>query len=148
MKILRNCTLLSITSFLFMAGAAPQAGAAGGADTADETAAEKAALPWLALVDQAKYSQSWAEASDYFKSMLSKAQWEKQVKAARAPMGKLISRAVKSKQFSKSLPGAPDGEYVVIQFETRFEGKSQAIETITPQKEKDGNWRVCGYYIR
>lgn len=147
MKILRNCTLLSLISFLCAAGAAPQAGAAGGAE-ADETAAEKAALQWLALIDQAKYSQTWVEASDYFKSMLSKAQWDKQVRAARAPMGKLISRTVKSKQFSKSLPGAPDGEYVVIQFDTRFEGKSQAVETVTPQKEKDGKWRVCGYYIR
>jgi hypothetical protein len=45
-------------------------------------------------------------------------------------------------------PGAPDGEYVVIQFETSFEKKKSSIETITPIKEKDGSWRVSGYYIK
>src|SRR3990172_8443962 len=45
-------------------------------------------------------------------------------------------------------PGAPDGQYVVIQYETSFERKSSAIETITPIREKDGKWRVAGYYIR
>jgi hypothetical protein len=45
------------------------------------------------------------------------------------------------------LPGAPDGEYVVIQYETSFEKKAFAIETVTPSFEKDGIWRVSGYYI-
>ena len=46
------------------------------------------------------------------------------------------------------MPGAPDGEYVVIQFETSFENKKHAIETVTPMMDKDGTWRVSGYYIR
>jgi hypothetical protein len=45
------------------------------------------------------------------------------------------------------LPGAPDGEYVVIQFESSFEKKKSAVETVTPMLEKDGKWRVSGYYI-
>ncbi|MGH7422575.1 MAG: DUF4019 domain-containing protein [Candidatus Methylomirabilales bacterium] len=46
------------------------------------------------------------------------------------------------------MPGAPDGHYVVIQYETSFEKKASAFETITPMREKDGKWRVAGYYIR
>jgi len=50
---------------------------------------------------------------------------------------------------SKSfVPGAPDGEYVVLRFETSFENKAKAIETVTPMREKDGTWRVSGYYIK
>lgn len=79
---------------------------------------------------------------------MNKSQWESQVKAAREPMGKLISRSVKTRQFAKTLPGAPDGEYVVIQFDTKFENKAAAVETITPQKDPEGNWRVSGYFIR
>jgi hypothetical protein len=45
------------------------------------------------------------------------------------------------------LPGAPEGEYVVIQYETQFEHKAGAIETVTPLREKDGSWRVSGYFI-
>ena len=63
-------------------------------------------------------------------------------------MGKLISRQVKSTSYRTSLPGAPDGEYVIIQFKTSFDNKKSAIETVTPMKEKDGSWRVSGYYIK
>jgi ribosomal protein S17E len=46
------------------------------------------------------------------------------------------------------LIGAPDGEYIVIQFETSFENKKAAIETVTPMMDKDWRWRVSGYYIK
>jgi hypothetical protein len=47
-----------------------------------------------------------------------------------------------------SLPGAPDGDYVVIRFATSFEKKKSAIETVTPMRERNGTWRVSGYYIK
>ena len=47
-----------------------------------------------------------------------------------------------------SLPGAPDGEYVVIQFEASFGNKRASVETVTPMLDKDGQWRVSGYYIK
>ena len=47
-----------------------------------------------------------------------------------------------------SMPGAPDGEYVVIQYSTNFQNKKSAIETVTPMKNKGGEWRVSGYYIK
>ena len=45
-------------------------------------------------------------------------------------------------------PGAPDGEYLVIRFAASFEKKQSAIETVTPIKDADGIWRVCGYFIQ
>lgn len=133
-----------ILSIVLAISALPQAKAS----DADEAAAEKAALSWLSLVDAAKYPQSWTEAASNFKSAVKKTQWEDQVKAARKPLGNMISRTVKTKKYATSLPGAPDGEYVVIQFETKFAKKAEAVETITPQKDKDGQWRVSGYFIR
>jgi len=70
------------------------------------------------------------------------------MQTARKPLGRLISRKVQTKSYKTSLPGAPDGEYVVIQFETSFENKKTAIETVTPMMDKDGKWRVSGYYIK
>jgi hypothetical protein len=70
------------------------------------------------------------------------------LKATRAPLGKVISRKVKSAVYKTSLPGAPDGKYVVIQYESSFEHKASAIETVTPMLGDDGQWRVSGYYIR
>ena len=36
----------------------------------------------------------------------------------------------------------------VIKYDTSFEHKEPATEMITPMLEKDGKWRVSGYYIR
>jgi hypothetical protein len=103
---------------------------------------------WLSLVDEGKYAESWNEAAGYFKGAVKQEQWQEMLKAARKPLGKVISREVKSKSYRTSLPGAPDGEYVGIQFDTSFENKKSAIETVTPMKDKDGKWRVSGYFIK
>jgi hypothetical protein len=46
------------------------------------------------------------------------------------------------------LPAAPDGNYVVLKYDTSFENKKSATETIAPMLDKDGKWRVSGYYIK
>ncbi len=68
--------------------------------------------------------------------------------AAREPLGKVISREVESKKYKKFLPGAPDGEYVVIKFLSSFVNKKFAVETVILTLEKDGMWRLSGYYIK
>ena len=113
-----------------------------------EKAAVAAAEKWLALVDAGKYGQSWHEAAGYFRNAIPREKWEESLNAVRSPLGKLVSRKVKSRSFMTTLPGAPDGEYVVIRFETSFGNKKKAIETVTPMLEKDGSWRVSGYYIK
>ena len=118
------------------------------ADTAAERAAQQSAQTWLALVDAGKYGQSWSEAAQLFKQAVTQAQWESAARGAREPLGKLQARKLQSSEYRRTLPGAPDGDYVVIQYATSFENKKSAIETITPMKDKDGVWRVSGYYIK
>jgi len=110
--------------------------------------AVEAARTWLAMVDTAAYAESWEEASEYFKDAVPRKTWEQQLKAVRGPLGELISRELKQSHYTTTLPGAPDNEYVVITFETSFENKKTATETVTPMKEDDGSWRVSGYYIK
>ena len=102
---------------------------------------------WLGMVDAEKYSESWKEAAELFRNAVKQEQWKQSLQAARKPLGKLITRKIKTKTYKTSLPGAPDGEYVVIQFESSLEKKKSAVETVTPMLEKDGKWRVSGYYI-
>ncbi len=113
-----------------------------------EKAAVAAAHDWLTLVDQGKYAASWEGAAEYFKNAVGRKQWEQSLQAVRKPLGRPISRKEKNKTYATSLPGAPDGEYVVIQFDTSFENKKSAVETVTPMSEKSGKWRVSGYYIK
>jgi hypothetical protein len=117
-------------------------------DSEKEKAAVAAAEEWLILIDDGKYVESWKEAAQYLKNAVKQQEWEQSLQAVRKPLGKLIFRKVKSKTYKTSLPGAPNGEYVVIQFETSFENKKSAIETVTPMMDKDAKWRVSGYYIR
>ncbi|MGK7896934.1 MAG: DUF4019 domain-containing protein [Xenococcus sp. (in: cyanobacteria)] len=112
------------------------------------TEAIAAAEVWLELVDTEQYGASWDEAASYFRGAVSQEQWLSSMQAVRKPLGNKLSRKLKSKQYYTSLPGAPDGEYVVIQFNTSFENKSSAVETVTPMKDQDGKWRVSGYYIK
>lgn len=118
------------------------------AEMQKENAATAAAEKWLALVDEGKYAESWNEAAEYFRKAVTQAQWSQAVQAVRPPLGKLVSRKVKSTAYETSLPGAPDGEYVIIQFETVFEKKAAAIETVTPMLGSDGKWRVSGYFVK
>ena len=113
-----------------------------------EDAAIAAARSWLALVDSGSDSKSWAEAAAYFKGAVSESQWAQQIRAVRGPLGAVRSREVTAAQHMTSLPGAPDGEYVVIQLATSFANKAKAVETVTPMKDPDGTWRVSGYYVR
>lgn len=117
-------------------------------DSAAVAQAQVAARSWLALTDDGNYGESWDHASSLFKAATTKADWEKTIKAGRGPLGALKARKVKSATFTRTLPGAPDGEYVVIQFETGFVNKAAAIETVTPMRDKDGAWRVSGYFIK
>lgn len=120
----------------------------GNADGQPQQKAVEAAKKWLSLVDRGEYGKSWETAAGYFKAAVGKKHWEQTAAAVRSPLGKVIIRKLKSKQYATSLPGAPDGEYVVIQFETSFEKKKSSVETVTPMKEEDGTWRVSGYYIK
>ncbi len=117
-------------------------------NSAKETSAVFSAEQWLGMIDGGKYAQSWEEADELFRNAVTQDQWEQSLQALRRPLGKLISRKVTTKTYKTSLPGAPDGEYVVIEFATSFEKKKSAVETVTPMMDKDGKWRVSGYYIK
>ena len=117
------------------------------AEQAKEEIAIQAAKDWLSLVDEERYGESWETAAIFFKNAVQKVQWITSMNGFRKPLGKLLERKIKNSQYMTTLPGAPDGEYVVIQFETSFENKKSSIETITPMLDKDGKWRTSGYYI-
>ncbi len=113
-----------------------------------EKAAIAAAEKWLGLIDDGKYAESWTDAAGYFRNAVTQGDWAQKLQAVRNPLGKLISREVKNRSYHTSLPGVPDGEYVVLQFETSFENRKSAMETVTPMLDKDGKWRVSGYFIK
>ena len=45
-----------------------------------------------------------------------------------------------------SLPGLPNGEYLVVKFQTEFMNKEAVVETLSLSKAADG-WHPLGYLI-
>ncbi len=120
----------------------------GFADEQKKAAAVMAAENYLILIDTAQYGKSWDISSTFFKSQVPKQTWVKQISAIRPQLGKVINRQISNASYMTELPGAPDGEYVVIQYKSSFDRKHNSVETVTPMLDKDGQWRVSGYYIR
>lgn len=112
------------------------------------SAATIAAESWLKLVDDAQYDASWTNAASAFRGAVSTEAWSKAASTVRGQLGKLVSRKLASANYTTSLPSAPDGKYVVIQYDASFEKKASAVETVTPMQDADGTWRVAGYFIK
>jgi hypothetical protein len=110
--------------------------------------AEATASSWLNLTDVEDFGTTWTTASSFFKAAVTESEWEQAITAARRPFGQLKSRELESATFYTTLPGAPDGEYVVLIFSSSFDQKESAVETVTVMLDQSESWRVSGYFIR
>lgn len=118
------------------------------ANAAAIQAATDAAQKWLTEIYNGQYSQSWQDAAVFFQNAVPEQKWESSMTAFRKPLGNLVSRNLKSSQYLTQLPGAPNGQYVVMQFDTSFANKDSAVETVTFMLESNGQWKSSGYYIK
>lgn len=134
-----------------------------GADRPEDRA-QAAAESWLRVVDDAQYGASWQQAAKTLKGAVSQDQWEQTASDLRAQAGHLVSRKLRSREYTETLPpsyttrvvggrvytwgGAAGGKYVVMQFDAAFANRSSAVETVVAMLDPDGVWRVSGYAIR
>src|SRR5262249_44552920 len=109
--------------------------------------AQARAEAWLALGDHQKYTQSWTEAASMVPSPVDQEKWTEMSRQVREPLGAVTSRKVLTVTFTKSLPGAPDGDYAVLRFQTSFAHKAAAVETVTLMMDA-GILRSAGYFIK
>lgn len=116
--------------------------------TGGEAAANAAGEVWLGLMDDGQYEKAWENAAKIMQNLVTKQNWLTLLTAKRPPLGKMVSRQRRDTTAMRTLPGAPEGQYVVIQYDTEFEHKKTARETLTIALDVGGQWRVSGYYIR
>ena len=123
------------------------AGPARAQDEAIEEA-KTSARAWLVLHDGQEFDESWEAAGELLQAAVTQKEWTAKWLVTMVPLGNVVSRGVKSAEYATTMPGAPDGEYVALTFDTAFETKQTAVETVILMKESDGLWRVAGYNIR
>lgn len=115
--------------------------------SASQSAASNAARVWIDSVDGQRWEESWRSAGTIFKSQLTAQAWEASIQPVRKPLGAVSSRVVQSATKHSSLPGAPAGEYEIVEFRSDFVNKKAAVETVILARESAG-WKVVGYFIR
>lgn len=133
------------------AAAGQPAGASASApalDAAGTAAANGAASGFLALLDAGNFADSWSQAAALLRGAVPQEHWNGVVGSMRKPLGDVKSRKQLSSTYTRSIPGAPDGEYVIVQYQTEFANKAGAVETVTPMREADGSWKVSGYFLK
>ena len=112
-----------------------------------ERAACRAAEKWIAVIDAGDYAFSWQEASDVFQAAVPRKRWVDNLPQIRGPLGPVITRTVDTVGFIENQPGANEEQNAVVRFKTSFENFKSATETVMLTPDKDGRWRVMGYYI-
>lgn len=133
-------TLLLTASYTAYAQDAPDT-------SAKQDSAEAAAEDWLALVDSAAYDDSWQKAAPVFQSGIGQDQWAQTLQQVSAQVGSIENRMLQDSQYRTTLPNAPEGEYVVLQYVSSFERLPQAMEMVVMTKTGVGDWQAAGYQV-
>jgi hypothetical protein len=138
------------------APATPAAPAAAPAQAAPGTVsnpeAEKngqlAAHAWLLLLDRRDWGSAWDSSSAVFRQTVPLGTWMDGIPKVREPFGAMVEREPGQAMYKRTLAGRPDGDYVTVNFLSKFDKNAQVVETVTTVREADGRWRVTGYTAR
>jgi hypothetical protein len=130
-------------------GGAPPSGTQQAEDShaADEVAAERQALGFLGYLDQGRFADSYAYTGMLIRTQLDRDAFSTQIQKTRVGTGALQSRELIDAGYTTTVPGAPDGQYVILHYHASFANRQDAVETVTLAFAK-GYWRVAGYYIK
>ena len=134
---------------LFAQQAAPPTGAPQTDDphAADELAAQRQALGFVGYLDQGRYADSYAYTGMLIRTQLDRDAFSTQIQKTREGTGALQSRELIDSSYATTVPGAPEGQYVILHYHASFANRPDAVETVTLAFAK-GYWRVAGYYIK
>ncbi len=114
----------------------------------EQQTAQDTADVWIALIDSMEYAASWESASAAFRQQVTQDQWEQGLQGALGPLGPLLLRASKGREYTTTLPGVPEGEYIVITYSSSFTQLESAVETVVMVRNPAGAWKPAGYYVR
>jgi hypothetical protein len=108
---------------------------------------DAAARQWLFYVDGGDYAKGWDRAGNPFKAQFTAQALRNKIAPVREPLGAIMQRKFLSATISSTMPGLPDGNYVVVKFNSRFAKYADAVETVELDME-GGRWAIIGYFIK
>jgi len=140
-------SITTLTAFLLSSGSLVQTERAIGEpatpiENAQIETFEASSRSWLALVDASNWPKSFEEAGQSFQVVNTVKGWAEASRQARAPLGAVLERKALTAEFV----AAPPMGYTIMHFQTRFENRANAHESVTLEREND-EWKVVGYVI-
>jgi len=116
-------------------------------DTEKADMATAVAMEFLQLIDADKYAESWQMSAGLMKERVTEKDWGEKLTKARTLSGPLVERKEKDSSYSTTAVDSPDGEYISLIFESRFQRAESVDEYITLMLD-DGHWKVAGYFLQ
>lgn len=105
------------------------------------------AQEFLELVDSGAYAVSWQSSASLMKSKVTEQEWTEKLTQARSLSGMLIERTQKSASYSTEAKDSPDGEYIMLIYDSRFQKAEEVAEYVTVMLDGD-QWKVAGYFMQ
>ena len=117
-------------------------------ETQASLAAEARAKRFIGAVDAGDWKASWDAAGPFFQSQASLDEWVSLIQPVRTPLGKAEERRLTNVQKVQTLPGAPDGDYEILQYNTKFSGSGMMSTETVILVRNEGDFDIAGYFIR
>jgi hypothetical protein len=102
---------------------------------------------WLDLIDRGKFDESWIAAAVVLQEAITQKEWSADLAARQPKLGRTIMRERKSETYSKTLRGAPTGDYVIVTYLTKFEKDAAGRRDACSCERRDRAVAVAGYDI-
>ena len=105
------------------------------------------AAEFLALIDGGKYAESWQSSAPLVRDKVTQQEWIEKLDKARSRSGDLIQRVQKSTRSATVLKDSPEGEYIILSYESDFQRAEDVSEYVTVMRDGD-NWKVASYSMQ
>jgi len=104
----------------------------------------------LKLIDESRFGEVWNAASPVTQQSVPKDKFNAEVARLRQPLGAPAQRVwiQLSRQQVSAGAGSMAGQYLSIEFETRFASGQVKHELVSFRLDDDKLWRVAGYVVR
>lgn len=101
---------------------------------------------FLKLVDARQYPKAYLSFSKFAQKAATQETFINAMRTVQGQIGNQTSRKVLAKNFVHEIPGAPKGDYWIIDYDTNFSKKGPSVERVTTMLEGK-SWKIGGYLL-
>ena len=109
--------------------------------------AQPVAVEFLALVDSGKYPESWQSLAPIVRDKIKQKEWIEKLDKARSKSGGIVQRVQESTRSVTSLKDSPEGEYIILSYESDFQRAEDVSEYVAIMRDGD-SWKVASYSMQ